>query len=164
MGSVATDGGDPRRERGRHPVADVVGAVGALIVLATALTGWAATSGGINGNGDLRPPSGLVRSVQAFTPVPLVLALVPIWSYGRRVRGRRPLPGWMLVMVGAVILLVLSAGGVHMVSQAVGHRPPEVYAVPRGAVAIAALGASAIIGAGLAGIFAASRAVGRQRD
>jgi len=159
-----TDVADPRRDRRRLPVADIVGAVGALVVLATALTGWAATSGGINGNGDLRPPSGLVRSVQAFTPVPLVLALVPIWSYARRVRGRPALPGWMLVMVGALILLVLSAGGVHMVSEAVGHRPLEVYAVPRGAVAVAALGASAIIVAGLAGIFAASPAVGRQCD
>jgi len=148
----------------RLPVADIVGAVGALVVLSSALAGWAGTGGGIGGNGDLRPPSGLVRSVQAFTPVPLVVALVPLWSCARRLRGRRPLPGWTLVLAGALILLVLSAGGVHMVSAAVGHRPPEVYTVPRAAVAVAALGASAIIAAGLAGIFAATPSVGRQGD
>lgn len=158
------DTDDARRARRPLPVADIVGAVGALVVLASALIGWAGTSGGISGSGDLRPPTGLVQSVRAFTPVPLVVTLVPLWSYSRRVRGRRPLPGWALVMAGAVVLLVLSAGGVHMVSEAVGHRPPEVYSVPRGAVAVAAVGASAIIGAGLAGIFAASPAVGRQRN
>ncbi len=60
------------------------------------------------------------------------------------------------------ILLILAGGGVHMVSEAAGHQAPEVYTVPRGAVAVAALGASAVIAAGLAGIFAASSVLKRQ--
>ncbi len=155
--------GDPGRARRRLPVADIMGAVGALVVLSSALVGWAATGGGISGQGDLRPPSGVVRSVRAFTPVPLVAAVVPLWSLGRRVRGSRSLPGWVLVLVGALILLVMAAGGAHMVSGAVGHRPPEVYAVPSAAVAVGAVGASVIIVAGLAGIFADSAAPGRRR-
>jgi len=141
-----------------------VGALGALVILSSAVIGWAGTSGGITGNGDLRPSPGVVRSVEAFTPAPLVFALVPLWSFGRRLRGRPPLPGWALVVAGALVLLVLAAGGVHLVSAAVGHQPPEVYDVPEAPVAVAAVGASVVIIAGLAGIFAASPALSRRRD
>ncbi len=153
---------EPGRERRRVRLADLVGVIGALIVLSSALVGWAGTGGGISGTGDVRAPSGIVRSVDAFTPAPLVAAVVPLWSFGRRLKGGRALPGWLLVVVGALILLILAAGGVHMVSEAAGHQAPEVYTVPRGAVAVAALGASAIIAAGLAGIFATSSVLKRQ--
>jgi len=148
---------------GRRPgFGDLLGAIGALVVLSSALVGWAGTSGGVSGTGEPRPPSGIVRSVDAFTPAPLVATLVPLWSFGRRVSGRGALPGWLLVVVGALILLLLAGGGAHMVTKAVGHRAPEVYTVPERGVAAAALGASAIIAAGLAGLFAASSGVGRQ--
>jgi len=153
---------EPGRPGRRPRLADLVGAIGALVVLASALVGWAGTSGGVSGTGEVRPPSGIVRSVDAFTPAPLAAALVPLWSVGRRVSGGRALPGWLLVVVGALILLLLAGGGAHMVSKAVGHRAPEVYTVPEAAVAVAALGASAIIAAGLAELFAASSAVGRR--
>jgi len=148
-----------RRRLWRRPAtAEIVGAIGALVVLASALVGWAGTSGGLAGRGDPRAPSGVVESVRAFTLVPLVAAVVPLWSFGRRVRGGRALPGWALVVTGGLILLVLALGGVHMVSEAAGHRAPAVYAVPRRPVAAAALGASAIVIAGLAGLFTASPA------
>ncbi len=159
---LAPDHADPVRSGRRLRLADLVGAIGALVVLSSALVGWAGTGGGVSGTGELRPPSGIVRSVDAFTPAPLVAALVPLWSLGRRASGGRPLPGWLLVVVGALILLLLAGGGAHLVSEAVGHRAPEVYTVPEGAVAVAALGASAIIAAGLAGIFAASSTLDRR--
>jgi len=140
-------------------LADIVGAVGAVFVLSSALGGWAGTSGGLSGGGDPHAPSGIVQSVRAFTPVPLVAALAPLLSFGRRARGRRSLPGWALVVAGALILLTLALGGMHLVTLAAGRRAPEVYDVPRSFVAVAALGAVAIIVAGLVGLFAASPTV-----